>query len=477
MEELLWTLTIDLAGCVSAHLTLSAYRLALRSAFGTSHSSTSERTNALLRLRILDSKGVLANGFGEAGLPPKKFGCYESDLNDVVAFFRAFEPHLRLAAAAATCDPLAACPPQYFRTMRRDSAQLNPAAAVCTILNVLDSFPTGPFGFAYKAAHCCLELACFDAWGRIIGSPVHEMVQPSVGGQTDRVVGRSFYTVGLDVDVEQMVNTCAFGLQHTPLLKIKLDGDCARGAEILRRLHETCANTDAAVVWSIDANAAWSSPAKALQFLEVLRPYSDQIFMVEQPFALFRARPGSSLVSCVKDGRLMPFATTMTECDEVAAETGAGSEAHLLALTQLDEWRTWEAVKRAYGEAGMRLFADESICDAADVRALSSLVHGVNVKLEKCAGLRGALRAIDAAHSLELLVWVGTMVGSQLNSTAAAHLLPLACYGDMDGALLTTRESQAFCGGMAWSEARTGEIRLPVQGGLGCEELSRETIP
>jgi L-alanine-DL-glutamate epimerase-like enolase superfamily enzyme len=479
----MWALSIDVAG-VSVHLALSAYRLALRSAFGTSHSSTSERTNALFQMRIIASDRVLAQGYGEAGLPPKKFGCYESDLDDVVAFFLAFEPHLRrVTATAAFEDPLSTCSAKYFVTMRHGStgaSEIPPVVrAVWALLNALDSFPTATFDFGYKAAHAAIELACFDAWGRYIALPLHEMLQPSVAGQTDRVVGRSFYTVGLDL-AERMVDSCAFGLRHTPLLKIKLNGNCVRGAEILRRLHEACTNSGGAFMWSIDANAAWSPPAVALEYLEVLRPYAAQIFMVEQPFALFRARPGIAdhhgAVSCVTDGRLVPFVTTLAECDAVAADEGVASDAHRVALAQLDEWRAWEAVKGAYAEAGMLLFADESICDAADVRALQPLVHGVNVKLEKCAGLRGALRAIDTARSLELRIWIGTMVGSLLNSTGAAQLLPLACYGDMDGALLTTPESQAFRGGMVWCEPCTGEVQLPLQGGLGCEALSVEGI-
>lgn len=569
--ELLWhaTVVVRALGDCRIALTLHGYPLDLRSSFGTSHSSTMTRTNALLRVSIAG-----LDGFGEAGLPPKKFGCYESDLGDIVAFFRAWQEHLESLGvnqqSAPIADPLALCPPEFFSTHgMRLGGPAGPTAGdhdaggsseavhgVRWLLNALDSFPTHAFGASYKAAHCCLEMAAFDLWGRAIRLPIHEMVCPSAAlgapaataaanaESSTRLVGRSFYTIGLNADVDEMVRTCEFGLRTTSLLKIKLDGDAARAAHILARLHACCteitananaasalaaasasaSSTAAAFVWSIDANAAWTRPALALEFLEVLRPYAPHIYMVEQPFGLFRARPSGedshsnpsggadvdhrAAVSIVRDGRFVDFCTSAAEHERIAlassalADASAAADAATEASQQLAEWRAWIDVKRAYAAAGLLLFADESICDARDIEALGPLVHGVNVKLEKCAGLRGALRAIAAARqyagrgradsdsvaaasaadpasepAASLRVWIGTMVGSQLNSTGAAQLLPLAVFGDMDGALLTTAASQAFAGGMRWNaRVPDGEIRLPTGGGgagLGCETIIR----
>jgi hypothetical protein len=206
-----------------------------------------------------------------------------------------------------------------------------------------------------------------------------------------------------------------------------------------------------------------------LEFLEVMQPYLQHIFMVEQPFGLFRAGKGQTVVSRVENGAFIDFCTTQAEVDLCTAQS---PESSALFASQLAEWTQWMQVKAAYGAAGLFLFADESVCDAFDVRALQPLVHGVNVKLEKCAGLRGALRAIDTANQLHMKVWIGTMVGSQLNSTGAAQLLPLACFGDMDGALLTTEDSQRFTGGMQWDSEGSGQITmLAPQGGLGCDRI------
>jgi L-alanine-DL-glutamate epimerase-like enolase superfamily enzyme len=53
---------------------------------------------------------------------------------------------------------------------------------------------------------------------------------------------------------------------------------------------------------------------------------------------------------------------------------------------------------------------------------IQDYVHGVNVKLEKAGGIRGALLAADKALELGLKVWIGVMVGSCLNSNAAGKL-------------------------------------------------------
>lgn len=59
--------------------------LDLKCAFGTSHSVTTSRTNAVITFRC----GQMV-GYGEVGLPPKKAGVYFSDLGDVEKVVRLF---------------------------------------------------------------------------------------------------------------------------------------------------------------------------------------------------------------------------------------------------------------------------------------------------------------------------------------------------------------------------------------------------
>ena len=97
-------------------VTLHSLDLTLRTAFGTSHSATSNRTNALVVVRVNGFTGL-----GEAGLPPKKPGCYEADVEDCGLFIEnVFQRFKELdAAAVAQYDPFARAPAEYFKAFRR----------------------------------------------------------------------------------------------------------------------------------------------------------------------------------------------------------------------------------------------------------------------------------------------------------------------------------------------------------------------
>ena len=110
------------------------------------------------------------------------------------------------------------------------------------------------------------------------------------------------------------------------------------------------------------------------------------------------------------------------------------------------------------------LVTDEDSRDAADLRALAGCVDGINVKLVKCGGIRGALAMIHTARALGLKIMLGCMVESAILSTAAAQLSPLADWADLDGPFLVARdpfEGLRYAG---------GKIVLPERAGLGVVE-------
>jgi L-alanine-DL-glutamate epimerase-like enolase superfamily enzyme len=61
-------------------------------------------------------------------------------------------------------------------------------------------------------------------------------------------------------------------------------------------------------------------------------------------------------------------------------------------------------VKAAYESHGILVFADESVSTAADIEKLWTIIHGINVKLEKAGGIRGALQVVTAAKVHKLKV-------------------------------------------------------------------------
>jgi len=107
------------------------------------------------------------------------------------------------------------------------------------------------------------------------------------------------------------------------------------------------------------------------------------------------------------------------------------------------------------------IVTDEDSKDAKDLPALLGCVDGINVKLVKCGGIRGALEMIHTARAMGLKIMLGCMVESQILTTAAAHLSPLVDWADLDGPFLTARDP---FDGIRYDD---GKIVLPDGPGLG----------
>ena len=123
-----------------------------------------------------------------------------------------------------------------------------------------------------------------------------------------------------------------------------------------------------------------------------------------------------------------------------------------------------EALRRVTEAAEpLPVVADESAVDARDVPRLHGCVSGVNIKLAKCGGIRGALRMIHVAHTHGMLVMLGCMVETSLGIAAAAQVSGLVDFVDLDGAMLLAEDP--FTGPIY----EKGRIRLQATSGLGVE--------
>jgi L-alanine-DL-glutamate epimerase-like enolase superfamily enzyme len=112
------------------------------------------------------------------------------------------------------------------------------------------------------------------------------------------------------------------------------------------------------------------------------------------------------------------------------------------------------------------IVTDEDSLTAADLPRLYGCVDGINVKLAKTGGIRGALAMIHTARAMGLKVMLGCMVESAIAATAAAHLSPLVDWADIDGPFLTA--SDPFFG-VAYDR---GKLVLPGTPGLGVGEVA-----
>ncbi|HZX68789.1 MAG TPA: dipeptide epimerase [Candidatus Elarobacter sp.] len=107
------------------------------------------------------------------------------------------------------------------------------------------------------------------------------------------------------------------------------------------------------------------------------------------------------------------------------------------------------------------IVTDEDSKDARDLPALYGCVDGINVKLVKCGGIRGALKMIHTARALGLKIMLGCMIETQILTAAAAHLSPLVDWADLDGPFLTGDDPFT---GVTYAD---GKIVLPDGPGLG----------
>ncbi len=115
--------------------------------------------------------------------------------------------------------------------------------------------------------------------------------------------------------------------------------------------------------------------------------------------------------------------------------------------------------------SALPLFADESVMTSRDIPGLAECFHGINIKLDKCGGLREAMRMMDTARALNLRTMLGSMVQTSAGISAAAQISPLANYADLDGHLLIRDDPYSGIG------IENGKIILNDKPGIGVETL------
>lgn len=102
-----------------------------------------------------------------------------------------------------------------------------------------------------------------------------------------------------------------------------------------------------------------------------------------------------------------------------------------------EEWRGMAEI-RSLGVAPV--FADESCERPADVLRLNGYIDGVNIKFNKCGGIRQALEMIAIARALGMKVMLGCFLSSSLAIAHALTIATLADFNDLDGALLMAND-------------------------------------
>jgi L-alanine-DL-glutamate epimerase-like enolase superfamily enzyme len=240
-----------------------------------------------------------------------------------------------------------------------------------------------------------------------LDNAMHDLAAKRLGLPVYRLLGLakpepvSAYTLGI-ADRETTLADAA-RLRGYPILKVKVGG--WKDVETLRAVREA----SVADLW-VDANEAFTAE-EAVEVVSELKEIG--VGMIEQP---------------------------------VPASDGP------------------EALGRVTQAASpVPVVADESSIRAKDVPGLAGYVSGINVKLAKCGGIRGALEMIHTARANNMLVMLGCMVETSLGISAAAHISGLVDLIDLDGAMLLADDPYS---GLLYEN---GRILLSEKPGLGVE--------
>jgi len=100
----------------------------------------------------------------------------------------------------------------------------------------------------------------------------------------------------------------------------------------------------------------------------------------------------------------------------------------------------YEAMKYVKENSALPIIADESIRTEDDVKLCAQSFNGINVKLVKAGGITPARRMLTEAKNLGIKTMIGCMTESSVGISAAAQLLPLCDYADLDGAILLKKD-------------------------------------
>jgi len=259
-------------------------------------------------------------------------------------------------------------------------------------------------------ARCGLDVALQDWWGQRLGQPLHRL-----WGLDPQACVATSVTLGLG-PVPAVLERLERWRRQLPASRVKLKLGSPDGLDHDRALVEAVA---AALrpgdELQVDANGGWDLPGA-----QRMLPWLAQrgVVLVEQPLA-----------------------------PQPDAEADTAGFAALRGL------------------APIPLVADESCWNLEDLLRLAPHVDGINIKLVKCGGLGPGLLMARTARRLGLGVMLGCYSDGGLLNGAAAQLLPLVRWPDLDSHLNLVDDP--FVG-----PERQGDVLRPAQrAGVGAQRL------
>jgi L-alanine-DL-glutamate epimerase-like enolase superfamily enzyme len=194
--------------------------------------------------------------------------------------------------------------------------------------------------------------------------------------------------------------------------------------------------------------------------------------LLEKPWPVYKVKLGTDqdieIVKALREITDKPFRVDANtawssqqtiEYSEILKELGVEFIEQPLAYDKYDE------MKYVRKHAALPIIADESSRTEEDVIKCKDSFDGINVKLVKAGGITPAKRMLTQAKELGMKTMVGCMTESSVGISAAAQLLPLCDYADLDGAILLKND---IARGV---QLKDGHFIFPNKPGTGVELL------
>lgn len=219
-----------------------------------------------------------------------------------------------------------------------------------------------------------LDLALLDIAGRSNGYSARELLGLPLEASIVTSITVSYGPLeDMVIEAEEHVR------KGFTVLKVKLGSELLASSRLLRTLRDTVPQATIRV----DANEAWSLKT-ALAMVPLLERH--EVELLEQPL---------------------------------------GREEH-------------DAMAELFKQSSVPIVADEMVQGPADVEMIGrlGLAHGINIKLQKVGGLSVGARMAKRARELGLRVMVGCFIESGVGIAAAAQLIGLCDWADLDGHIL-----------------------------------------
>jgi L-alanine-DL-glutamate epimerase-like enolase superfamily enzyme len=221
-------------------------------------------------------------------------------------------------------------------------------------------------------------------------------------------------------------------------------------------------------IWGYEINnIPLSTYTIAIDSIEVMKQK-----LLEKPWPLYKIKLGTEhnieIIKALRSITDKPFrvdANTAWTVDQTIAYSHLLKELHVEFIEQPLAHDRFEEMKKVRNESALPIIADESIRTEEDIDKCAESFDGINIKLVKAGGITPAKRMLIQAKKMGLITMIGCMTESSVGISAAAQLLPLCDYADLDGAILLKNDiAQGI-------KLENGQFIFPDRNGTGVELL------